>query len=208
MGLFVLGILVGWLAEWLFFTFWVKSDLKDDSSDCEKYKVALEARNKELKELKAGTLTKAPEVNEKESSVTKKTPVKKTETSEEGQKNNSGAVEKNATSTKSTPVKATKVTPNKKSETAKQTAKKTDGDDLTKLSGIGPSMEATLSELGINTYKKLAAMDDDILRDMLEASGARLNNNKVAMDSWNEQAELADKGDFEGLKKLQAQLKR
>ncbi len=81
------------------------------------------------------------------------------------------------------------------------------GDDLTKLSGIGPSMAATLGELGITSYKKLAAMDDDILRDMLEASGARLNNNKDAMDSWNEQAMLADKGDFKGLKALQDSLK-
>ncbi len=81
------------------------------------------------------------------------------------------------------------------------------GDDLTKLSGIGPSMAETLGELGITSYKKLAAMDDDILRDMLEASGARLNNNKDAMDSWNEQATMADKGDFVGLKKLQDSLK-
>ena len=65
-----------------------------------------------------------------------------------------------------------------------------------------------MKELGIDTYTKLAAMDDDILRDMLEASGARLNNNKEAMDSWNEQAELAAKGDFDGLKKLQDELKK
>ena len=68
-------------------------------------------------------------------------------------------------------------------------------------------MAATMAELGITTYKKLAAMDDDILSDMLEASGARLNNNKDAMDSWNEQATLADKGDFTALKKLQDSLK-
>ena len=79
---------------------------------------------------------------------------------------------------------------------------------MTKLSGIGPSMAATMAEIGITSFKKLAAMDDDILRDMLEASGARLNNNKEAMDSWNEQATLADKGDFDGLKKLQEELKK
>ena len=68
-------------------------------------------------------------------------------------------------------------------------------------------MAATMHELGITSYAKLAAMDDDILRDMLEDAGARLNNNKEVMDSWNEQATLADKGDFEGLKKLQEALK-
>ncbi|MEE9326235.1 MAG: hypothetical protein V3U71_02990 [Cocleimonas sp.] len=67
-------------------------------------------------------------------------------------------------------------------------------------------MVGTLKELGIDSYKKLAETNDDILRDMLESSGARLNNNKEAMDSWNEQAELADKGDLVALKKLQDSL--
>jgi len=121
---------------------------------------------------------------------------------------------KTASSKKPEAAKRTKQVTAKKKPVAKKISLKKDiklnnptGDDLTKLSGIGPSMAATMAELGITTYKKLAGMDDDILRDMLEASGARLNNNKDAMDSWNEQAMLADKGDFSGLKKLQESLK-
>ena len=228
MGIFVLGILVGWLAEWLFFTFWVKNNSKSDSSDCSKLSAQLRVKNSEIESLKASlskaenskvaskaesavsvASTTAPSIEEK----VKKAPATKKATTEKAK----------VPAKKSTPKKtiakdpAKKVTKTKKSapvakkaDSAKKkvSTKKILGDDLTKLSGIGPSMAATMAELGITSYKKLAAMDDDILRDMLEASGARLNNNKDAMDSWNEQATLADKGDFEGLKKLQEEIKK
>ncbi len=228
MGIFVLGILVGWLAEWLFFTFWVKNNSKSDSSDCSELSAQLRAKNSEIESLKASlskvdnskvaskadsavsvASTTAPSIEEK----VKKAPATKKATTEKAK----------VPAKKSTPKKtiakdsAKKVTKTKKSapvakkaDSAKKkvSTKKILGDDLTKLSGIGPSMAATMAELGITSYKKLAAMDDDILRDMLEASGARLNNNKDAMDSWNEQATLADKGDFEGLKKLQEEIKK
>ena len=118
-----------------------------------------------------------------------------------------------ATSTTATKSATAKKTTTKEKAPAKKvdpkkSVKASSGDDFTKLSGIGPSMAANLNELGITSFEKLAAMDDDILRGMLEESGARLNNNKDAMDSWNEQATLAAKGDFAGLKKLQEQLKR
>jgi hypothetical protein len=35
-----------------------------------------------------------------------------------------------------------------------------------------------------------------------------MNNNKEAMDSWNEQATLAAKGDFDALKKMQEAMKK
>ena len=132
--------------------------------------------------------------------------------------NKTASVKKPASATKKlAPTKkaASKGTATKKKSSTKKIVLKDNikinnpsGDDLTKLSGIGPSMAETMHELGITSFSKLAAMDDDILRDMLEASGARLNNNKDAMDSWNEQATLADKGDFVGLKKLQEALKK
>ncbi len=223
MGLLVLGILIGWLAEWLFFTFWVKGGSNNDSSECEELRVALIAKNKEITALKAEATKKTTNKAESVASLVKSTaPAKKTKTTKKAAPakkpvakkapakkatpkkavtKKSAPAKKNAPAKKPTAVKATAA---KKSKTAK---KSTSGDDLTKLSGIGPSMAATMGELGITTYKKLAAMDDDILRDMLEASGARLNNNKEAMDSWNEQALLADKGDFAGLKKLQEEVK-
>lgn len=223
MGVFILGVLIGWLAEWLFFTFWVKSRSNGDS-DCSGLRAELDAKNKELSALKAvssaastattKSVTKAPvkkaAVTKKPASAKKAVATKKAVTTKKTVAKK--AVPKKAVTAKNTaatpsPRKiAVKKAPEAKKAAPKKVANKASGDDLTKLSGIGPSMAKTLGELGITSYKKLAAMDDDILRDMLEASGARLNNNKEAMDSWNEQATLADKGDFAGLKKLQDEL--
>ena len=224
MGLFILGILVGWLAEWLFFTFWVKNRSTGDSADCAELRSALNAKNKEIVALKASANSSGSiAANKSQSTASTSTATKratkvkapakpapaKKAVAKKSITANKSAAKKPATPKKAAPRKiAVKKTPAKKAAPAKKlSAKKSTGDDLTKLSGIGPSMSTTLGELGIDSYKKLAAMDDDILRDMLEASGARLNNNKEAMDSWNEQATLADKGDFTGLKKLQDDLK-
>lgn len=254
MGAFILGVLAGWLAEWLFFTFWVKGKDTNSSSDCESLKLELSSKNDEVASLKA-ELNKVSSANSSaetiadvvKSATTKtsstkvasssKTEVKKTapakpapitqavedksatKTNEPKKAAVKKPAVKKATPKKEAPKKkvATKKAPVKKEPAkkaavknapVKKAAKTKKGDDLTKLSGIGPRMASNLDELGISSFKDLAAMDDDILRDMLEASGARLNNNKEAMDSWNEQATLADKGDFAGLKKLQDELKK
>jgi len=49
MGAFVLGVLVGWLAEWLFYTYWVKAG--DNSEDCSKIKAELELKNRQISSL-------------------------------------------------------------------------------------------------------------------------------------------------------------
>lgn len=225
MGPFIIGILVGWLAEWIFFTFFVKGKQQTgDNSNTTALQAELSAKNKEIKALQAkladatagtgtGTGATKPASSTAGKTETKaaaqapaktasnKAPVQKAPKAAPKKVSEKKPAAKKASEKKPAPKKAA-TKPARKSKAAKA------GDDFTKLSGIGPSMSATLNELGIDTFKKLAAMDDDILRDMLEASGARLNNNKEAMDSWNEQAMLADKGDFEGLKKLQEALKK
>lgn len=233
MGPFIIGILVGWLAEWIFFTFFVKGKQQTgDNSNTTALQAELSAKNKEIKALQAkladatagtgtgtgtGTGATKPASSTAGKTETKaaaqapaktasnKAPVQKAPKAAPKKVSEKKPAAKKASEKKPAPKPAPKkaaTKPARKSKAAKA------GDDFTKLSGIGPSMSATLNELGIDTFKKLAAMDDDILRDMLEASGARLNNNKEAMDSWNEQAMLADKGDFEGLKKLQEALKK
>lgn len=229
-GIFVLGVLMGWLAEWLYFTFWVKPN--DTDGDCSALKAELELKNKQISSLQSqlGSATKSAVGSNSKASATATKPkavksstktVAKT-TSKAASKKSQGSKQK-ATTKKATTNKATsnkktsaskrttvKNTSAKKAPATKSSASKTKGggDDLTKISGIGPSMAVTLNSLGINSYQKLAATDDDILRDMLEASGARMNNNKEAMDSWNEQATVAAKGDFVALKKMQAELKK
>ncbi len=192
MGAFVLGILVGWLAEWLFFTFWVKSGKE---SDCSSIMAELEEREREINRLQ-NKLSEATVAASKAESTTSNKASKAAVTKEK--KSETKTVSKK---------KTTKPAPKKAATKTTVKAKKI-GDDFTKLSGIGPRIDETLKNLGIDTYTKLAETDDDILRDMLESSGARLNNNKEIMDSWNEQAMLAAKGDFDGLKKIQEALKK
>jgi len=219
MGTFVLGVLVGWLAEWLFFTFWIKGRSTGEFADCTALKNEVSRKNNQISDLQAelesaknSTLkaSTAGSINDVKSES--KTTAKTSDTSKKAAAKKTPAkkpvVKKVSEKKTEAKTSVTKKTVDKKASVKEPATKKLKtGDDLTKLSGIGPSMNSKLSELGITTYKKLADMDDDILRDMLEASGARLNNNKEAMDSWNEQAALADKGDFEGLKKLQDSLK-
>ncbi len=264
MGAFILGILAGWLLEWLFFSFWIKgrssgpfaglgdsselkSQLATKDSEIATLKLQLEEKNATAKSAaekvsSAASTSSAPSTKVTESknktraakktttnktkassaktASSKSTPAKKTSKPSASStrpaskvattSKKAAAIKPASTAKKAATNKTAKSTTTTKATSTKAKSKKATGkgDDLTKLSGIGPSMAATLKELGIDTYTKLAAMDDDILRDMLEASGARLNNNKEAMDSWNEQAELAAKGDFDGLKKLQDALKK
>lgn len=217
MGAFVLGVLFGWLLEWLFFTYWIKGRSTGRFADCSGVESDLSEKNREISALKA----ELEEVKNASKAVAAK--ASNSSASATAKKSDSQTVEKPASDTKPSKSKAKpkpaastakkpapkKATATKKS-TKKPTAKKakpTNGDDFTKLSGIGPSISAKLNELGISTFQKLSEMDDDILRDMLEEAGAKLNNNKEAMDSWNEQAALAAKDDFDGLKKLQESLK-
>ncbi len=234
MGAFVLGILVGWLAEWLFFTFWIKGG---NNAECSALKSQLEEKKREISTLqgklesalstaavKKSSPTIAEVLSTGSASVPSKKPVSamtetsttnKTAAKEASEKaSTASSTTKATTAKKAAPKKAEKKSPAKAKTTAtkkapakaKSTANK--GDDFTKISGIGPSMAATLKQLGIDSYTKLASTDDDILRDMLDASGARMNNNKEVMDSWNEQATLAAKGDFAALKKMQKAMKK
>ena len=220
MGAFVLGILVGWLLEWLFFTYWIKGRSTGRFADCSGLKTELNTKlstkNGEISALKAELDRVNASISEGKkldvaTEVTKKSSKEVNEKAASSPSATSSKKSVNKTVAKKAPKKAqakkTATKPATKKKVSTKKSKSSKGDDLTKLSGIGFSMSAKLNELGISTFQKLSEMDDDILRDMLEASGARLNNNKEAMDTWNEQAALAAKGDFEGLKELQESLK-
>ena len=201
MGIFVLGILAGWLLEWLFFTYWIKGRSTGKFADCSGLQTELAAKNKEISALKAdlnslkeSTVSTTNDIDDAKLTVKR--------ASEKLSKQAKTANKKSAKSKSSTASK--KATPKK---VASKKSNKVTGDNFTKISGIGPSLSIKLNELGITTFQKLSEIDEDILRDMLEASGAKMNNNKYVMQTWNEQAALAAKNDFKGLKKLQKSLK-
>lgn len=82
-------------------------------------------------------------------------------------------------------------------------AHKATADDLTIIEGIGPKVASVLKEAGITTFAQLASADPAHLESVLRAANLQMMDPR----GWIEQARLAAQGDWEGLKKLQSELK-
>ncbi len=76
-------------------------------------------------------------------------------------------------------------------------------DDLKVIEGIGPKISDALQDAGVTTYSRLAESSADELKEILVKAEIRIGN----PTTWPEQAQLAAKGDWEALKKLQDSLK-
>ncbi len=93
--------------------------------------------------------------------------------------------------------------PKAKAQAASASASSSAEDDLKKIEGIGPKIEATLKNAGINTFADLAAQTPEKLQKILDDAGyTRINN----PETWHEQAALAAEGKWEELKDLQNSL--
>ena len=79
----------------------------------------------------------------------------------------------------------------------------TEKDDLQKIEGIGPKVARVLNDAGITTFEALARAEPDEIKTTLNAAGLQMMN----PEGWIEQAELAAKGDWNGLEQLQGELK-
>ena len=75
-------------------------------------------------------------------------------------------------------------------------------DDLTKIEGIGPKIYRTLQQAGIQTFQKLAASEPAVLKQILLDANIRIG----FPETWPEQAGLAAKADWTGLKEFQSEL--
>ncbi len=75
-------------------------------------------------------------------------------------------------------------------------------DDLQKLEGIDARIEKLLNEADIKSYAKLATMDRDYLKKLLEQGGKEFTTSEPK--SWPYQAELAAKENWSRLKEYQA----
>ncbi len=76
-------------------------------------------------------------------------------------------------------------------------------DDLTRIEGIGPKINAVLQGAGITTYQLLADLDPEKIKEIITNAGIRL----VDTTTWPRQARLAAEGKLNELKKLQDILK-
>jgi F-type H+-transporting ATPase subunit gamma len=82
----------------------------------------------------------------------------------------------------------------------KKSSKKSDGDDLTKIEGIGPKMADALRAVGITTFAQLANSSQEELRGAIEKAGMKL---APSIPTWAKQAKFAADGDLDGLEKYQ-----
>ncbi len=78
-------------------------------------------------------------------------------------------------------------------------------DNLKKIEGIGAKIERILRNEGIHTFAQLATTDETALKEILlrQSERFRLHNPR----DWPKQAALARDSDWDGLKKMQAELR-
>lgn len=74
-----------------------------------------------------------------------------------------------------------------------QAAEADDGDDLSRIKGLGPKLQALLPTLGISTYAQIASMSDADL-DTLDAKLGAFAG-RPRKDNWVEQARYLAGGD-------------
>lgn len=79
-------------------------------------------------------------------------------------------------------------------------AKAVEGDDLTRIEGIGPKMSAALQAAGLDTFAKLATASLEQITAAIEAAGMRF---APSAGTWAEQAGFAEREDWDGLKQFQ-----
>jgi predicted flap endonuclease-1-like 5' DNA nuclease len=77
-------------------------------------------------------------------------------------------------------------------------------DDLKKIEGIGPKIEALLNSHNINTYSDLSKSSRDIIKKYLDEGGPQYRVHEP--ESWPKQAKLASEGSWEELDKLQEKI--
>lgn len=70
------------------------------------------------------------------------------------------------------------------------------GDDLSRIKGLGPKLQALLPTLGLSTYAQIAALDDAALDALDGKLGAFAG--RPRRDGWVEQAKFLAAGDVAG----------
>jgi large subunit ribosomal protein L20 len=110
------------------------------------------------------------------------------------------AAKKGATSTQKIAIAATVA----KAEKPVAKPKKTAGDDLKIIEGIGPKIADLFIAAGISTFAEVAAASVETMKEILAGGGARFATHDPS--SWAEQAALAAAGKMDELKALQDKL--
>lgn len=107
------------------------------------------------------------------------------------------SVNKSKAATKSKPAKAKST----KAKTTKPKKTASKADDLKKLDGIGPKIAALFKDQKVDTFAKLAKLEDGKLSDLIQEAGVRVR--KGDPQYWKKQADLAAQDKWDEVKKLQ-----
>jgi large subunit ribosomal protein L27 len=83
-------------------------------------------------------------------------------------------------------------------------SKKVEGDDLTKVEGIGPKIAGLLNDAGITSFEVLSNTEVEKLAEILEAAGSNFSSHNP--ETWPKQAGLAAEGKWDELKEWQDEL--
>jgi small subunit ribosomal protein S2 len=195
LGIFILGILAGWILEWLFVLLFIPNPKQrlEKALESSRQEIArLQSRIRELETRPAAPETVAEPVTEtapQPEAVAEPADVTEPEPEASPQPE---AVAKAAS--EPAPIEETS-TPDENLEP----------DDLTKLGGIGPKLAEAMQAAGITRFAQIAEMGSDEVGKRLSENGVRYA--KAAAESWSEQAKLAAQGDWKGLKAYQESLK-
>lgn len=188
-GSFVLGILSGWLMEWIYVTFFISKNFPSLEQDEKATQdPALQAALDKQQQLQQQLQQLQESLTAAQATIARLEQLPPLPT-------NGVNTPVNAESVAVTPVTAEAVPVN--------TVIKPD--DLTRLKGIGPRLAQIMQNAGIHTYEQLMNMSGKELANALEPSGILFS--RAIVESWPVQAKLAAAGDWDGLRKYKSTLK-
>jgi predicted flap endonuclease-1-like 5' DNA nuclease len=79
---------------------------------------------------------------------------------------------------------------------AAEPAPSSQGDDLTRLKGVGPKLSGLLQTLGVSTFAQVASWSDEDI-DRIDAQLGNFSG-RIRRDNWPEQARFLANGDTQG----------
>lgn len=196
-GVFILGILAGWVLEWLLVYLFLPNPKQRLEAALQTSRQEVSKLQSRIRELEAKAATHAAPTTEITPQVTPPAPAATPKTEETTE----------ATKTEKQPGPADGVA---QTEAANVEATTTNNDnrepdDLTKLLGVGPKLAEAMQTAGITRFSQIAEIGGEEVAKRLSENGVRYV--KTSVDTWTRQAKLAAQGNWEELKVYQESLK-
>ena len=208
---FIAGVVIAWIAEWLFFLIFIKKKKTNATSQpndtSNNFTSELESSLKELESEKDELSNRITELEE-QALLHKKdqaTSLSKLKKSEEQVKELTNKLQEKTANGENIADEVEAASTNSDSELSASDEEEEVKNDLSVINGIGPKLHEALNNLGIYSFNHLIAADINELMETLKENGVRFNKNNA--NTWAQQATLAAQGDWSGLDALKEELK-